>query len=66
MLASMPETLSNSGKIVLVQKLLNVQDMELIKNILMGMLRDGSWGRLIPLVRPGSTRSRKNFSDGRM
>ena len=58
--ALMPETLSNSGKVVLVQKLLNAQGMELIKNIPMGMFRDGSWAKLIPLASSGSTPSGKN------
>ena len=65
MLVSMPGTLSNSGKAVLAQKLLNVQTTELIKNIPMGMLRDGSWAILIPLVSSGLRGSRKNSSDGR-
>ena len=65
MLVSMPETPLNSGKVVLVQKLLNVQGMELIKNIPMGMLRDESWARLIPLASYGLTASRKNLSAGR-
>lgn len=64
MLASMPGMLSNSGKVVLVQKL-NVQDMELIKNIPVGLLRDGSWAKLIPLASSGSTASRKNLSAGK-
>ena len=65
MLVSMPGTLSNSGKVDLVRTLLNVQGTELIKNIPMGMLRDGLWARLILLASNGSTASRKNLNDGR-
>ena len=65
MLASMPGTLLNSGKVVLIRNRLNVQGMELIKSIPMGMLRDESWARLIPLASYGLTASRKNLSAGR-
>lgn len=65
MLASMLGTPLNSGKVVLIWKLLNVQGMELIKVIPKVMLRDESWARLIPLANSGSTDSRKNLNDGR-
>ena len=65
MLASMLGTPLNSGKVVLIWKLLNVQGTELIKVIPKVMLRDESWARLIPLANSGSTDSRKNLNDGR-
>lgn len=65
MLASMLGMPLNSGKVVLIWKLLNVQGMELIKVIPKVMLRDESWARLIPLANSGSTDSRKNLNDGR-
>lgn len=65
MLASMLGTPLNSGKVVLIWKLLNVQGTELIKVIPKVMLRDESWARLIPLANFGSTDSRKNLNDGR-